>query len=116
MKPFLTKEQGEFLIKILMQEPEGIDPFHRVIKRSIYQVIKKAIDKYTIKEFPELHMLPEHMDDKEEIRIYETDCANTRSECIVVYSYEEYTHMNKSQFKQFAEGVAEIAKWIEENE
>ena len=107
----LSKKQAEWLIS-------KFEKYYRDnIRNNMWPCdVKDVISQCTEKEFPELYMRPKHGDDEEQIKIYQSDCVNGDANCIVLFSYEEYTHFNKGQFKQFAEGVNKIVKWLDEQE
>ena len=110
VKPMkLTKEQAEWLQSVFDKETAGI-------RELAPYDIRVILHKITEKEFPELHMRPKHADDDEELKIYETDCDNADQKCIVVFSHEEYTHMDRKQFREFAHKVNKIVGYLDESE
>lgn len=102
----LTKEQWTLISSVLNKLSEnGV-----LNKHDILNVLSKHVEK----EFPEIHMRPKHVDDEEHIKVYETDCDNAGQKCIVIFSYEEHTHMSREQFREFAEKINKIVEWLDE--
>lgn len=106
----LSKEQADWVLQkfnvthnYLMKKPsEGM--FHILDCREI-------INQCTEKEFPEFEMQIRH---EETIKLY-ADIDEDRT--ILVGSWESnVSEFSPSQFKQFALGVNEILKWLEEQQ
>lgn len=115
----LTKEQRDYILNLMENKSIGLTLSAERGREGAYiryDDIELLLDKCTEKEFPEIFMRPKHVDDEEELKVYETDCDNADQKCIVIFSYEEYTHMDREQFKQFAQKINKIVEWLKEQE
>ena len=109
----LTKEQASLLLeqfKPFLFSSNGLNVY---ASEDVYQEVKKIIDRCTVNGFPEIHMRPEHFDDEEELRVYQTMCDGTGGQCFVIFSLGDYTHLNDHQFREFAQGINKIVAHLD---
>lgn len=112
----LTKEQADYVLKQFKFNAEQFSPnsdYVQAIGITLQKRLQATLHQCIDWPFPEIAMCPKHAEDKEEIRVYELNCQNAGTKCIILYSFEEFTHFNHQQFKEFVLKCNKIIEWID---
>lgn len=93
----LSKEQADWLIQQFKFKAASASHLYN-------SEIDQVINQCTEKEFPSIHMRPAHATDEEKIEVDYVHCDNATDKteyCIRLFSFEEYTHFSKEEFREF---------------